>query len=38
MAKRTVKFYKHYFQEFFIEQSPQVRKKNLPDLDMGFYN
>ena len=27
MAKRTVKFYKQYFQEFFIEQSPQVRRK-----------
>ncbi len=27
MANRTVKFYKHYFKEFFAEQSPQVRKK-----------
>lgn len=27
MANRTVKFYKQYFQEFLIEQTPQVRKK-----------
>lgn len=27
MANRTVKFYKHYFQEFFASQTPQVKKK-----------
>jgi len=27
MANRTVKFYKHYFKEFFAAQTPQVRKK-----------
>lgn len=27
MANRTVIFYKHYFKEFFAEQTPQVRKK-----------
>lgn len=27
MANRTVKFYKHYFMEFFAEQTPQVKKK-----------
>lgn len=27
MANRTVKFYKHYFKEFFAEQTPQVKRK-----------
>ena len=27
MANRTIKFYKHYFNHFFAEQTPQVRKK-----------
>jgi len=27
MANRTVIFYKHYFTEFFTEQTPQVKKK-----------
>ncbi len=27
MANRTIKFYKHYFNEFFAAQTPQVRKK-----------
>lgn len=27
MANRTVKFYRHYFQEFFKTQTPSVRKK-----------
>lgn len=27
MANRKVIFYKHYFQEFLVAQTPQVRKK-----------
>ena len=27
MANRTVKFYKRYFNEFYVAQSPSVRKK-----------
>jgi len=27
MPKRTIRFYKHYFKEFFAAQTPQVRKK-----------
>lgn len=27
MAIRTIKFYKHYFNEFFVAQTSQVRKK-----------
>ncbi len=27
MANRTVKFYKHYFKDFFVAQTPLVRKK-----------
>lgn len=32
MANRTVKFYKHYFQEFFALQTPQVKKKIVQTL------
>ena len=27
MAKREIKFYKHYFTEFFVAQSDKVRRK-----------
>lgn len=27
MAKREIKFYKHYFNEFFVAQSDKVRRK-----------
>ena len=27
MAKREIKFYKHYFNEFYVAQSDKVRKK-----------
>lgn len=27
MANREIKFYKHYFNEFFVEQSEKVRRK-----------
>ena len=27
MAKRGIKFYKHYFNEFFVAQSDKVRRK-----------
>ena len=27
MAKRKIKFYKHYFNEFFVAQSDKVRRK-----------
>ena len=27
MAKREIKFYKHYFNEFYVDQTDKVRKK-----------
>ena len=27
MAKREIKFYKHYFNEFYVAQTDKVRKK-----------
>ena len=27
MAKREIKFYKHYFNEFFVAQTDKVRRK-----------
>lgn len=27
MANRTIQFYKHYFQEFYLEQTDDVRRK-----------
>lgn len=34
MKVRTVVFYKHYFEEFFIEQNPKVRDKIVKVLDI----
>lgn len=34
MKVRTVVFYKHYFEELFIEQNPKVRDKIVKVLDI----
>ena len=34
MAKREIKFYKHYFNEFFVAQNEKVRRK-IAQFDEG---
>lgn len=34
MKVRSVIFYKHYFEEFFAEQTPKVRDKIIKVLDI----